>query len=169
MGNLGPGQPQSPIEQRLAAVLDGFGIAYHSQYVAKEQEFGSYCRSKYPCRCGLPQRLSEDEWSEGEEDWREDWDECQWSTAGVTAPKYVLDFAVIGDAFRLAIECDGREYHAAQVYVDRDRRRQQELEREGWSFLRFTGTQITRDVAACGLQVQQWLDTRTQPQQGRLW
>ena len=55
-----------------------------------------------------------------------------------------IDFAARHPAtpgrFVLAIECDGASYHAAPTARDRDRLRQDHLERLGWSFLRIWST-----------------------------
>ncbi|HEV8652715.1 MAG TPA: AAA domain-containing protein [Actinomycetes bacterium] len=57
---------------------------------------------------------------------------------------YRIDFAARHPAkperFVLAIECDGASYHAAPTARDRDRLRQDHLERLGWSFLRIWST-----------------------------
>jgi very-short-patch-repair endonuclease len=57
---------------------------------------------------------------------------------------YRIDFAARHPAkpgrFVLAIECDGASYHATATARDRDRLRQDHLERLGWSFLRIWST-----------------------------
>jgi very-short-patch-repair endonuclease len=56
------------------------------------------------------------------------------------ASGYRIDFAVQHPdqpgKFVLAIECDGASFHAAQTARDRDRLRQEQLERIGWRFHR---------------------------------
>lgn len=56
------------------------------------------------------------------------------------ASGYRIDFAVQDPdqpgRFILAIECDGASFHSAQTARDRDRLRQEQLERIGWSFHR---------------------------------
>jgi very-short-patch-repair endonuclease len=57
---------------------------------------------------------------------------------------YLIDFAVqhprhLG-RFVLAIECDGASYHSSPTTRDRDRLRQEQLERLGWRFYRIWST-----------------------------
>jgi very-short-patch-repair endonuclease len=63
----------------------------------------------------------------------------QYGTSG-----YWIDFAVQHPAqpgrFVLAIECDGATYHSSQSARDRDRLRQEQLERQGWRFHRIWST-----------------------------
>jgi very-short-patch-repair endonuclease len=58
---------------------------------------------------------------------------------------YRIDFVVahpsIPDRWVLAIECDGATYHSAQSARDRDRLRQEHLERLGWKFHRIWSTE----------------------------
>lgn len=60
------------------------------------------------------------------------------------ASEYRLDFAAQHPERRgeyvLAIECDGASYHSAPTARDRDRLRQQQLERIGWKFHRIWST-----------------------------
>jgi very-short-patch-repair endonuclease len=65
-------------------------------------------------------------------------------TPQLGASGYFIDFAAghpdrPGD-FVLAIECDGASYHSAPTARDRDRLRQQQLERLGWRFHRIWST-----------------------------
>lgn len=73
---------------------------------------------------------------------------------------YRIDFAAVHPdrpgEFALAIECDGASYHAHPTARDRDRLRQEHLERLGWRFHRIWSTdwfnnkdaEVTRAVAA---------------------
>jgi len=58
--------------------------------------------------------------------------------------RYRIDLVVEGGARRLAIECDGDEFHGADQRGD-DALRQRELERLGWTFWRVRGSQFFRD------------------------
>jgi very-short-patch-repair endonuclease len=52
--------------------------------------------------------------------------------------------------YRVAIECDGHAFHSSPSQKSRDRRRTAYLYRNGWnSVLRFTGSEINRDVEKC--------------------
>jgi very-short-patch-repair endonuclease len=56
---------------------------------------------------------------------------------------YRIDLVVEGAGKRLAVECDGDRYHGAEQ-LDNDMRRQQLLERLGWTFVRIRGTEYFR-------------------------
>jgi very-short-patch-repair endonuclease/DNA polymerase III delta prime subunit len=70
--------------------------------------------------------------------------EPQWGVG-----KYFIDFAVKDPEhpgrFVLAVECDGAMYHSGLVARERDRLRQQHLERLGWQFHRIWSTDWWRD------------------------
>jgi very-short-patch-repair endonuclease len=72
----------------------------------------------------------------------------QYGTSG-----YWIDFAVQHPAqpgrHVLAIECDGATYHSSQSARDRDRLRQEQLERQGWRFHRIWSTAWFHDKNAC--------------------
>jgi very-short-patch-repair endonuclease len=72
----------------------------------------------------------------------------QYGTSG-----YWIDFAVQHPAqpgrYILAIECDGATYHSSQSARDRDRLRQEQLERQGWRFHRIWSTDWFHDKNAC--------------------
>src|SRR5262249_41605285 len=61
------------------------------------------------------------------------------------ASGYRIDFAVCHPTspgrYVLAIECDGAGYHSSQSARDRDRLRQEQLERIGWRFHRIWSTE----------------------------
>jgi very-short-patch-repair endonuclease len=73
---------------------------------------------------------------------------AQYGTSG-----YWIDFAVQHPLqpgrYILAIECDGATYHSAQSARDRDRLRQEQLERQGWRFHRIWSTEWFHDKDAC--------------------
>jgi very-short-patch-repair endonuclease len=70
--------------------------------------------------------------------------EPQWGVGG-----YFLDFAVrdpdLPGRFVLAIECDGAQHHSSSTARERDRLRQQQLERLGWTFHRIWSTDWFHD------------------------
>jgi very-short-patch-repair endonuclease len=57
---------------------------------------------------------------------------------------YRLDLVVIGGDSRLAVECDGDEWHGAEQY-EADLARQQDLERVGWRFVRIRESEFYLD------------------------
>lgn len=67
----------------------------------------------------------------------------------VRAGGYRIDLVVEGTAGRrLAVECDGDQYHGADVWMD-DLQRQRTLERAGWRFWRCWGSSWVRDPEGC--------------------
>jgi very-short-patch-repair endonuclease len=72
----------------------------------------------------------------------------QYGTSG-----YWIDFAVQHPAqpgrYILAIECDGATYHSSHSARDRDRLRQEQLERKGWRFHRIWSADWFHDKGAC--------------------
>jgi very-short-patch-repair endonuclease len=72
----------------------------------------------------------------------------QYGTSG-----YWIDFAVRHPVqpgrYVLAIECDGATYHSSQSARDRDRLRQEQLERHGWRFHRIWSTEWFHHKDAC--------------------
>jgi very-short-patch-repair endonuclease/DNA polymerase III delta prime subunit len=73
---------------------------------------------------------------------------AQYGTSG-----YWIDFAVQHPAqpgrYILAIECDGATYHSSPSARDRDRLRQEQLERHGWRFHRIWSAEWFHDKGAC--------------------
>lgn len=67
----------------------------------------------------------------------------------VAAGTYRIDFVVEGTAGRrLAVECDGDQYHGPDVWME-DLQRQRTLERAGWTFWRCWGTSWLRSSEEC--------------------
>jgi very-short-patch-repair endonuclease len=64
---------------------------------------------------------------------------------------YRIDFAL--PEKKVAIELDGHEYHKTQEQRTYDAQRERTLQELGWQVIRFTGTEIYRDVSACIEQV----------------
>jgi very-short-patch-repair endonuclease len=73
---------------------------------------------------------------------------AQYGTSG-----YWIDFAVQHPVqpgrHVLAIECDGATYHSSGSARDRDRLRQEQLERKGWRFHRIWSTEWFHDKDTC--------------------
>ncbi|HXB67622.1 MAG TPA: AAA domain-containing protein [Candidatus Acidoferrales bacterium] len=57
---------------------------------------------------------------------------------------YRIDLVIEGTARRLAVECDGDRYHPPE-HLDADIRRQEILQRLGWTFVRLRGGQYFRN------------------------
>lgn len=63
-----------------------------------------------------------------------------------------VDFAI--PSAKIAVECDGYRYHRDH---DRDAARDAFLKSQGWTVLRFTGTQIRADPQACARRIYEHL------------
>ena len=63
-----------------------------------------------------------------------------------TNHRYRIDLVVEGMQGRLAVECDGDEWHGPERY-EQDMARQRDLERAGWQFVRIRGGDFYRDPA----------------------
>lgn len=80
---------------------------------------------------------------------------------------YKVDFAVHVDSMmpgppiKVVIECDGHEFHdKTKEQAARDKRRDRDLAAAGYTVLRFTGSEIWRDLEACIESVTQVIDER---------
>ena len=63
-----------------------------------------------------------------------------------TNHRYRIDLVVEGMQGRLAVECDGDQWHGPERY-EQDMARQRDLERAGWQFVRIRGGDFYRDRA----------------------
>ena len=63
-----------------------------------------------------------------------------------TNHRYRIDLVVEGMQGRLAVECDGDQWHGPDRY-EQDMARQRDLERAGWQFVRVRGGDFYRDRA----------------------
>ena len=61
-----------------------------------------------------------------------------------TNHRYRIDLVVEGMQGRLAVECDGDQWHGPDRY-EQDMARQRDLERAGWQFVRIRGSDFYRD------------------------
>lgn len=57
---------------------------------------------------------------------------------------YLIDVAL--PQYKLAIECDGKEYHSTPEQKAHDRRKDRYLRKRGWKVLRFSGSMINRNI-----------------------
>lgn len=60
---------------------------------------------------------------------------------------YRIDLA-LPDA-KLAVECDGRDYHSTPGQIKKDQERDEYIHRLGWTVLRFPGSRIHGDLWGC--------------------
>ena len=58
--------------------------------------------------------------------------------------RYRIDLVVEGMRGRIAVECDGDQWHGPDRY-EYDMARQRDLERAGWQFVRIRGSDFYRD------------------------
>ena len=65
--------------------------------------------------------------------------------------RYRVDF-LLKDA-RLIIELDGNQYHSTKEQLEKDAIRQRYLTRAGYSVIRFTGSEIVRNIQKCVSEV----------------
>jgi very-short-patch-repair endonuclease len=68
--------------------------------------------------------------------------------------QYVVDFVFMisdrGHYFNIAVECDGHYFHErTKEQAAQDRKRDRELQKDGFIVLRFTGSQIWVDPILC--------------------
>jgi very-short-patch-repair endonuclease len=70
----------------------------------------------------------------------------QVSVGDPTNHRYRIDLVVEGMQGRLAVECDGDQWHGPDRY-EQDMARQRDLERAGWQFVRIRGGDFYRDRA----------------------
>jgi len=163
------------IEERLADAMDHLCIEYDEQYGLLPM--APHCRSKFFCPSALDW-ISEG-WSdeEGRETGHNMPDgskcsdvECDWWAEPYY--KYRLDFAVIEDGVKLAIEVDGQPFHSAPNQLAADILRQRAIERIGWTFIRFTASDVYSHADRCARKVDKLLremeEAQRQKQQGQL-
>jgi very-short-patch-repair endonuclease len=62
---------------------------------------------------------------------------------GVDDQHYFLDFAIFCNRGNIDVECDGDQFHTGREHVYYDKNRNNLLESEGWSVLRFTYENLT--------------------------
>lgn len=74
--------------------------------------------------------------------------------------QYRADFMYCASAYRLAIECDGHNFHAStKEQAANDRGRDRSFTIEGIPFIRFTGSEINRDPIKCARQTMEAIAT----------
>lgn len=66
---------------------------------------------------------------------------------------YRIDMVVQYKGKKIAVECDGEQYHSGEEKVRADMERQTILERMGWRFIRIRGSEYYRDPEATMVRV----------------
>lgn len=86
-------------------------------------------------------------------------DACQLAGIEFDTEEQVSRYRVdcIDKSRRLVIELDGHEYHKSKTDRTADAKRDRQLHRDGYTVLRFTGTEIWNDVETCIEEVKQTL------------
>lgn len=75
----------------------------------------------------------------------------------VTSEHFDGENFIEGSVFRLAVECDGHDFHErTKEQAARDRARDRRLQEAGYTVMRFTGSEIYRDPVKCVLEVMGW-------------
>lgn len=77
--------------------------------------------------------------------------------AQYTVGRYRLDFAI--PERKLGIEIDGLQYHSSQESIIKDRRRQRDLEQQGWRIVRFAAKEVFDNADDCVRQAARWAAT----------
>lgn len=82
---------------------------------------------------------------------------------------YCLDFCVFCKERNIDVECDGETYHTLPKALARDRERNNELMSQGWSVLRFSGSQIRENLPECLYLIEKTIRTNSglAPNQGK--
>ncbi|MBK8418417.1 DUF559 domain-containing protein [Candidatus Villigracilis saccharophilus] len=72
---------------------------------------------------------------------------------------YQLDFALFCNKGKIDVEADGDTWHAQKDRIDKDNKRNNDLEKRGWHVLRFNGKEIREEKAKYIVQVQEMINT----------
>jgi superfamily II DNA or RNA helicase/very-short-patch-repair endonuclease len=67
---------------------------------------------------------------------------------------YRIDYAILGNEIKIAVELDGFEFHGSRQAFSYDRLRQNDLQAAGWTILRFSYDSVRRETARCVEQLQ---------------
>ena len=74
---------------------------------------------------------------------------------------YCLDFCIFCGERNIDIECDGETYHNMPKALARDCRRNNNLSSQGWTVLRFSGSQIRENLPECVYIVEKTIRTNS--------
>lgn len=67
-----------------------------------------------------------------------------YSTPQYKVGNYRIDLAFLKE--RVAIECDGKEWHSTNDQIENDKKKDEFLKSEGWKVIRITGSDIYKDA-----------------------
>jgi very-short-patch-repair endonuclease len=71
---------------------------------------------------------------------------------------YRVDFAVHAEEIRLVVEVDGHEFHEkTKEQAARDKRRDRDLQQQGWAVFHFTGSEVWNDPFGCCETINQFI------------
>ena len=73
-------------------------------------------------------------------------------------PLTIPDFAFPKD--KIAIYCDGYEFHYKREPFQKDRQQSRDLQLQGWSVLRFTGSEILNDTESVVATIQRAINQK---------
>ncbi|MED4779423.1 DUF559 domain-containing protein [Brevibacillus choshinensis] len=71
----------------------------------------------------------------------------------VPCGRYRIDLAL--PHYRIAIECDGHDFHSSRSQKAHDRKKDRFLRERGWMVMRFTGSQINGKMAYVIRQIEE--------------
>ncbi len=72
--------------------------------------------------------------------------------------RYRADFVVMAPSRKVVVECDGHDFHEkTKEQAARDKKRDRDMQLEGWGVLRFTGAEIFRNAPACAMEILRFL------------
>lgn len=77
----------------------------------------------------------------------------------IWVPQNVMEYEKC-QGVNLIVEIDGREFHTAETQVAHDKKRDRELQCQGWNVMRFTGSEVWSKPDLCVAQVMDFLDSR---------
>lgn len=87
-----------------------------------------------------------------------------WLTRNKAIASYRIDILIGGENWKLAVECDGHDFHdRTKQQAAYDRARDRELVLLGVTTIRFTGSEIAHSVERCAdeaIRVLEYLDDR---------
>lgn len=80
---------------------------------------------------------------------------------------YRADFLVESSRVRIVVECDGHDFHErTKAQASHDRRRDRRMQAAGFVVMRFTGSDIHRDVERCASEVWECLAAKGREARG---